>query len=75
MAESRIGEQWNHTAALLSLLHNANRDPKRGKPSSPEDWHPYAKTVNRHKPTPEAFEMLKAVFVNGRDVQHRRSQG
>ena len=42
MAEGRSREAWNHTAAVLAMLANCNRDPKKGKALGPADFHPYA---------------------------------
>jgi hypothetical protein len=30
-----------HTSAVLSMLYNANRDPKHSRPRAPRDFHPY----------------------------------
>ncbi|MCL2645603.1 MAG: hypothetical protein FWD61_01195 [Phycisphaerales bacterium] len=40
MTQSRQEDNWNHTAALLSMLANANRDPKKGRAFKPADFHP-----------------------------------
>jgi hypothetical protein len=40
MVESKRREAWDHTSALLALLANAHRDPKKGRAFRPEDFHP-----------------------------------
>jgi len=40
MAQSRQEDNWNHTAALLTMLANVNRDPKKGRAFKPADFHP-----------------------------------
>jgi len=40
MAEARVDAEWNHTSAILAMLANVNRDPKKHGPYRPEDFHP-----------------------------------
>lgn len=41
MAEARRKDAWDHTSALLAMLANCNRDPKkRPRPYRPADFHP-----------------------------------
>lgn len=42
MAEGRGREAWARTSAILTLIANANRDPKRGRAFKPSDFDPYA---------------------------------
>jgi hypothetical protein len=42
MAEAAGRERWSRASALMALLANVNRDPKRGRPFSPEDFSPFA---------------------------------
>lgn len=64
MAEGRQRADWDRTAAVLSMLYNINRDPKKGRALSPEDFNPYApkreearQTINRK----EAMELFQAI--------------
>ena len=43
MAEARGREAWAHTSAILALIANVNRDPKRTRPFKPSDFDPYAR--------------------------------
>lgn len=41
MAHGRRREQWNHTAALMAMIAEVNRDAKkRPQPYQPADFHP-----------------------------------
>lgn len=41
MTQARCESEWNHTASLMALLANINRDPKKqSSPFKPEDFHP-----------------------------------
>jgi len=65
MADAKQTEDWNHTAAILAILANTHRDPKKTRPAKPADFHPYTK---RSAPTPAPpkvdITVLKAVFVD-----------
>ena len=64
MAEARQREAWNHTAALLALLANCHRDPRRSRAFTVTDFHPLADPA---EPPPRAdIRVLKAVFIDGR---------
>ena len=65
MAEARHRREWDHTSAVLALLANCHRDPKKTRPFKPTDFHPAtARRVNR-APLPKAdIRVLKAVFVD-----------
>ncbi len=43
MSESRRREQWSRTSALMALIANANRDPKRSRIFRPSDFDPFAR--------------------------------
>lgn len=64
MSEGRGREHWAHTSALLALLANVHRDPKKHRPFSPADFNPYA--LDEQKPAPKTRDLsiLKAVFVD-----------
>jgi len=62
MAEARSRDAWRHTAALMALTANANRDPRRQRPFKPDDFNPHEqkpKTVLHGK----GLRILKDVFV------------
>jgi hypothetical protein len=67
MIDGRIEQEWNHTAALLAMLVNVNRDPKKGRAMKPADFHPAAiKAAARSQPLKVDLSLLKTVFVDSR---------
>ena len=65
MAQARQRDAWNHTAALLALLANVHRDPKKGRALKPGDFHPIQAT---QRPICPPFQgdicVLKRVFID-----------
>ncbi len=41
MALARCRHDWAQTSQVLCLIANVNRDPKKGRPFSPDDFNPY----------------------------------
>lgn len=69
MAEARQLDQWNHTAALLALLANVHRDPKKTRPLRPIDFHPHRKSAPGVPAAQKAdISILKTVFVDRRSI-------
>jgi len=70
MAQSRQEDNWNHTAALLTMLANVNRDPKKGRAFKPADFHPALPTRRKRTGSPQPaplkgdITMLKALVPN-----------
>jgi len=63
MAEAKGKDNWNHTSAILALIMNVNRDPKKHSAVSPRELNPYekkVKTVLRGKD----LRILKDVFID-----------
>lgn len=64
MAEARCRERWNHTAALMALIANCHREPrKKPTPYKPADFHPYPKDPTP-SPAKASIQVLKAIFVD-----------
>jgi hypothetical protein len=61
MTTAKRKEEWNHTATLMALIANVNRDPKGHKPFTPYDFHPLIKK-DQTKPLDD-ISILKDVFV------------
>lgn len=40
MVQARQKEEWNRTAAIMSLVANVNRDPKKSRAFDIKDFHP-----------------------------------
>ena len=67
MADARAREAWNHTSAVLAMIANANRDPKKSRPLKPGDFHPYAGKRRRGIPITAAnIQVLKRLASAGR---------
>lgn len=41
MVEGKGRADWARTSALMAMICNVNRDPKKGKASKPADFNPY----------------------------------
>ena len=60
MAEGRQRDSWSHTSAVLALVANTHRDPRRRSAFRPQDFDPFAEKT----PPPKAdVRILKRVFV------------
>ncbi len=70
MAEARAHESWSHTSALLALLANVHRDPKKHRVYKPADFDPTRsrtgpRKARRNESLPwVGIEVLKQVFVD-----------
>ena len=54
-------DAWQRTSAVMALIANVNRDPKRGRPFRPADFDPFAA---HDQPIRVGVEILKDVFVD-----------
>ena len=66
MADARGREGWAHTSAILALIANVNRDPKKTRPFKPSDFDPYS-AKDRREDAIEVKDMdvLKSAFLRG----------
>ncbi len=66
MADATARQRWSHTSAVMALLANVHRDPKK-KPSpyKPADFHPLLprKSERVEVGKQEGFRLLRQVFV------------
>jgi hypothetical protein len=67
MAEGRSRSLWGHTSALLAMLANTHRDPKKSRAWRPEDFDPHTRSgrgeaieVNR-----ETVGLMREAFTGG----------
>ena len=78
MAQAAGRAAWAHTSAILAMIANANRDPKKKPtPFRPDDFSPYGGKRARSGIRLEAgnIELLRTVFVDapaGQAGQARR---
>lgn len=49
MAEARGKTEWARTGAILAMLANVNRDPKKQKAFKPSDFNPFFDMKNQAK--------------------------
>jgi hypothetical protein len=73
MTHTRQQETWNHTASLLAMLANVNREPKKGRAFKPADFHPMPTPTKAQRaeapPLKGDIGMLKTVFVDNAPVR------
>jgi len=67
MADGRERSNWNRSAALMSLIANCNRDPKRQpRPFKADDFNPFAQRNRVEKLSKEDIranrDVLKKAF-------------
>jgi hypothetical protein len=63
MAEAKSQQRWAHTSALLAMLANVHRDPKKSRLFKPADFNPH---LRRKEPVVArvGISVLKQVFVD-----------
>lgn len=61
MAEGRRRDTWEHTAVLLSMLHNCHVDPRESKPAKFEDFYPFPIESTEREDVPDVL-VLKEFF-------------
>lgn len=59
MCKSARRDRWDHTANLLALLINVNRDPKKTSPVTAESVHPFERDAEQSLTRAERQEVLK----------------
>ena len=65
MVEGRQRDQWMHTARILSMMANVNRDPKRSKEYTWQDFYPFPVNKADRSDIPKVgISVLKDVFVD-----------
>ena len=57
---------WRHTSAVMALIANVNRDPKKGRPLAPADFDPHSNDEKAREGvievTPETIPEFKKAF-------------
>ena len=72
MAEARGRDGWGRTSALMALMANCHRDPKKTRALRPKDFDPFAKAT---KPVKADVSVLKDVFIDGRIPKQCKEAG
>jgi len=64
MADARRRDEWQHTSAVLAMLANVHRNPKkRPRPFTPAEFHPLIEP--QKAPAAKAgIRTLKTIFVD-----------
>ena len=63
MLDGKQRHDWSIASALMALVANINRDPKRSRRLNPSDFDPFAK---RQRPIRVGVSVLKDVFIDGK---------
>ena len=63
MLDGRQRHDWSIVSAVMALMANINRDPKRSRRLNPSDFDPFAK---RQRPIKVGVSVLKDVFIDGK---------
>lgn len=63
MAEGRSRALWGHTSAILTILANAHRDPKRSKAYVPDDFNPHVRSKSDEVLPKVKITSLKDLFI------------
>ena len=69
MLDGRQRNDWSIASAVMALVANINRDPKRSRRLNPSDFDPFAK---RQRPIKVGVSVLKDVFIDGKMPQEAR---
>ncbi|OHB56828.1 MAG: hypothetical protein A2Y07_06870 [Planctomycetes bacterium GWF2_50_10] len=71
MAQGRGRDAWSRTSALMALIANVNRDPKKTRAFKPSDFDPYAdKKQGRIVVNKENISVLRNLFIGGTQNEH-----
>ncbi|MBX3404508.1 MAG: hypothetical protein KF699_13945 [Phycisphaeraceae bacterium] len=63
MLDGRQRHDWSIASAVMALIANIHRDPKRSRRLNPTDFDPFTK---RHRPILVGVSVLKDVFIDGK---------
>jgi len=79
MAEAQGRCHWAHTSALMALIANINRDPKKHRAFRPDDFNPYVRAERQAAAvTITDMSMLEKIFESQRGNawrQRRKASG
>ena len=63
MLDGRQRHDWSIAAAVMSVVANTARDPKRSRLLKPADFDPFSQ---RSRPVKVGVSVLKDVFIDGK---------
>lgn len=66
MMDARERSEWTRASALMALIANAHRDPRKGRAFKPSDFDPFANASAGKTAIRADVSVLKDVFIHGR---------
>lgn len=66
MLDGRQRHDWSIAAAVMSVVANTARDPKRSRLLKPTDFDPFNKPPHPQRPVKVDVSVLKDVFIDRR---------
>jgi len=64
MAGARLRDSWARDSLIMTLIANANRDPRKGRPFKPADFNPFFERAKKQpqKIDAQSLSMLRDKF-------------
>ena len=69
MTDGHQRSVWSRTSALMALIANTQRDPKKTRAFRPSDFDPFAEP---QKPLKAEVSVLKSVFIDHRNLDSHK---
>jgi hypothetical protein len=63
MLDGKQRHDWSIASAVMAVMANIHRDPKRSRRLNPSDFDPFAQ---RKRPIKVGVSVLKDVFIDGK---------
>ena len=63
LAEGSGRVRWMHTSAVMALIANVNRDPKKTRAFKAEQFNPYARNDRARQRKPDDLTILKEALT------------
>ncbi len=63
LAEGSGRVRWAHTSAIMALIANVNRDPKKTRMFKAEQFNPYIRNDRRSQRSPDDLTILKEALM------------
>ena len=67
MVDGRQRDNWSHTAQMMALEANINRDPKRSRAFNASDFYPFRIDQHEKRIKVKDLGILKRVFVDRKE--------
>lgn len=66
MLDGKQRHDWSIASAVMALVANIHRDPRRSRRLNPSDFDPFAKRSPTQRPIKVGVSVLKDVFIDGK---------